>query len=106
MSDGLNDLAAHVAATLDADILESVIVNGELTLTVKADDIVDVVTFLRDDPKCRFVSIIDICGADYPARPKRFDVVYHLLSPYQNQRIRVKVQADEDTLVPSITGVY
>lgn len=106
MSEGLNDLAVHVAATLDADILESVIAHGELTLTVKAADIVDVATFLRDDPKCRFVSIIDICGADYPARPKRFDVVYHLLSPYRNQRIRIKVLADEDTLVPSITGVY
>ncbi len=106
MGEGLNDLAAHIAATLDADILESVVVYGELTLTVKAADIVDVVTFLRDDPKCRFVSIIDICGADYPSRQKRFDVVYHFLSPRQNLRIRVKVRADEDTLVPSITGVY
>lgn len=73
---------------------------------MKPADIVATATFLRDDPRCRFVSIIDVCGADYPARRKRFDVVYHFLSPYRNQRIRIKVQADEDTLVPSITGVY
>jgi len=106
MSEGLNDLAAHIEAALDADILESVIACGELTLTVKPADIVATATFLRDDPRCRFVSIIDVCGADYPARRKRFDVVYHFLSPYRNQRIRIKVQADEDTLVPSITGVF
>ena len=64
------------------------------------------VTFLRDDAACQFISIIDICGADYPSRAKRFDVVYHLLSPKQNVRIRIKVQTDEETLVPSITGVY
>lgn len=106
MSEALNTLAEHIKDELDADILESVIAYGELTLTVKAADIVDVVRFLRDDAKCRFISIIDVCGADYPARAKRFDVVYHLLSPKQNLRIRVKVEAGEDTLVPSITGVY
>ena len=63
-------------------------------------------TFLKNDPQCQFVSIIDICGADYPQREKRFDVVYHLLSPRQNKRIRVKVETDEDTPVPSVTGVF
>ncbi len=56
--------------------------------------------------QCQFVSIIDISGVDYPARLKRFDVVYHLLSPRQNQRIRVRVQTDEETPVPSVTGVF
>jgi NADH-quinone oxidoreductase subunit C len=106
MSEALNELAAHVTAKLAGKIVESAIAYGELTLTVEAADIVDVARFLRDDAKCRFVSIIDVCGADYPARAKRFDVVYHLLSPTRNLRIRVKVEAAEDTLVPSITGVY
>jgi NADH-quinone oxidoreductase subunit C len=106
MSESLNDLSGYLKDKLDAEILESVVAYGELTITVKAADIVDVVRFLRDDAKCRFVSIIDVCGADYPARAKRFDVVYHLLSPKQNLRIRVKVEAAEDTLVPSITSVY
>ncbi len=106
MSERLNDLAGYLNDKLDADILESVVAYGELSITVKAGDIVDVVRFLRDDAKCQFVSIIDVSGADYPARAKRFDVIYHLLSPKQNLRIRVKVEAGEDTLVPSITGVY
>ncbi|KQZ19154.1 NADH dehydrogenase [Mesorhizobium sp. Root552] len=106
MSERLNDLAAYLNDKLDADILESVVAYDELSVTVKAGDIVDVVRFLRDDAKCQFVSIIDVSGADYPARAKRFDVVYHLLSPKQNLRIRVKIEASEETLVPSITGVF
>ena len=65
-----------------------------------------VLRFLRDDPSCRFACFIDISGVDYPAREKRFDVVYHLLSPYQNSRVRVKVQTDEDTPVPSAVDVF
>jgi NADH-quinone oxidoreductase subunit C len=79
---------------------------GELVLHAEAANIVDVMTFLRDDPECRFVCFIDICGADYPEREKRFDVVYHLLSPYKNHRVRVKVQADEDGTVPSTIEVF
>ena len=79
---------------------------GELTLHAEAADIVDVLTFLRDDAECKFVCFIDICGADYPTREMRFDVVYHLLSPYKNTRIRVKVLADEETQVPSAISVF
>jgi NADH-quinone oxidoreductase subunit C len=61
---------------------------------------------LRDDPACRFISFIDLCGADYPGREKRFDVVYHLLSPVHNTRIRIKAETDETTLVPSIVDVF
>ena len=106
MSEALNDLAAHVKGELGEAILDSVLVHGELTITVAPAAIVEVATFLRDDARCRFVSIIDVCGADYPYREKRFDVNYHLLSPTRNLRIRVKVHADEDTLVPSVTGVW
>lgn len=106
MSEALQDLAAYISEKLDGQIDEAVVAYGELTLHVAAGDIVSVLAFLHRDVQCQFVSIIDICGADYPSRPKRFDVVYHLLSPRQNQRIRVKVQTDEDTPVPSVTGVY
>lgn len=78
----------------------------ELTVEAVASKIVSVLSYLRDDPECRFVCFIDICGADYPERDKRFDVVYHLLSPYKNHRIRVKVQADERTPVPSVISVF
>ena len=79
---------------------------GELTLEAEAAEIVRVLTFLRDDAECGFVCFIDICGVDYPDREKRFDVVYHLLSPYKNRRIRVKIQTDEDTPVPTVISVF
>jgi NADH-quinone oxidoreductase subunit C len=79
---------------------------NELTINAEAAEINTVLTFLRDDAECRFVCFIDICGADYPERDLRFDVVYHLLSPYKNHRIRVKVQADEDTMVPSAIPTF
>ena len=79
---------------------------GELTLEAAAHRIVEVLTHLRDDPACRFQQLIDLAGADYPDREKRFDVVYHLLSFSRNRRVRVKVQTDEDTAVPSVSGVY
>jgi NADH-quinone oxidoreductase subunit C len=106
MNEALNDLAAYIREKLDGQIGDAVVAYGELTLTVEPADIVAVLNFLRRDVQCQFISIIDICGVDYPSRARRFDVVYHLLSPRQNQRIRVKVMADEDTLVPSVTEVF
>lgn len=104
--DPLVDLGEHIARALGPAILSQEVAFGELTLTAERDAIVAVVTFLRDDPRCRFISFVDVCGADYPARDERFDVVYHFMSPHLNQRIRVKVSADDVTPVPSITGVF
>lgn len=106
MTESLTDLAAHLKEKLGTRLLDSTLAYGELTIKVEAAEIVDVLSFLKTDPQCRFVSIIDICGADYLQREKRFDVVYHLLSPRQNTRIRVKVETDEDTPVPSAVAVY
>ena len=106
MSEALTSLAAHIAEKLGAKAGKADIAYGELTLVVEAVDIIDVLTFLKTDAQCQFVSFIDICGADYPQREKRFDVVYHLLSPRQNRRIRIKVETDEDSTVPSATGVF
>lgn len=104
--DPLMDLGAHIEGALGDAVLSREVAYGELTLTVERDAIVDVATFLRDDSRCRFISFTDVCGADYPARDERFDVVYHFMSPHLNQRIRIKVTADDVTPVPSITGVY
>ena len=79
---------------------------GELTVSTGPDNILTVLKYLRDDENFRFVSIIDVCGADYPSREKRFDVVYHLLSPTKNARIRVKVETDEATTVPSAIDIF
>lgn len=99
-------LGEHVAGSLGAAVKGFELAYGELTVNVERDAIVEVVKFLRDDAKCRFVAFVDVCGADYPAREFRFDVVYHLLSPHLNQRIRVKLQADDVTPVPSIVDVF
>ena len=99
----LQELGAYISEKLG---VTAEISFGELTLHAEAANIVEVLTFLRDDAECRFVCFIDICGADYPEREKRFDVVYHLLSPYKNHRVRVKVQADEEGTVPSAIPVF
>ncbi len=101
----LQALGEHFAAAIPG-VTGFTVAFGELTLDAAVETIVQTVEALRDDPQGRFVSIIDVAGADYPAREKRFDVIYHLLSPFRNQRVRVKVQADDETLVPSITGAF
>ncbi len=106
MSDNLASISKAAAKALGAKLVEAATAFGELTLHVRRDDIIEVLTTLRDDKALQFVSFIDICGADYPARTERFDVVYHLLSPAKNARVRVKVTTDEDTPVPSATAVY
>jgi len=106
MSEALQGLSTQLAGRFGDRIAATEMALGEFAITVAGEDIVEIATYLRDDPGCRFVSIIDVCGADYPARVLRFDVVYHLLSPSKNLRIRIKVMTDEDTPVPSITGVF
>ena len=104
MTQALTDLGTHI--TNAGKAAASKLAFGELTIHVAATDIVNVLTFLRDDAKCNFEVLIDIAGVDYPEREKRFDVVYHLLSPRLNQRIRVKVQTDDVTPVPSVIEVF
>jgi NADH-quinone oxidoreductase subunit C len=106
MSELLKSLSAHIADRLGPAVRASTITYGELTVEVEPAQIVKVMRFLRDDAECRFVCFIDICGADYPEREKRFDVVYHLLSPYKNARIRVKVRADDEAPVPSVIDIF
>ena len=100
----LKELGDYIASS--PAVTDWQVANGELTMIVTGDDIVAFVRKLRDDPRLGFVSLIDVCGVDWPQREKRFDIVYHLLSPRQNVRIRLKVMTDEDTPVPSITPVF
>ncbi len=102
----LQVLSDHVGAKLGDAVTGRAISYGELTIVVGAERIVNALTFLRDDPECLFISFIDLCGVDYPGREKRFDVVYHLLSPRKNARIRIKVETDEETPVPSCIDVF
>ncbi|MEZ2130263.1 MULTISPECIES: NADH-quinone oxidoreductase subunit C [unclassified Sinorhizobium] len=106
MSEALNELASYLAETRAGLIASSELKFGELTLTTSGENLIALLTFLRDDARCGFVNLTDICGVDWPQRPERFDVVYHLLSPRQNLRVRVKVATGEDQPVPSACGVY
>ncbi len=106
MDDNLKELGEFLEITLGESIISFDVAYHELNLTVTRADLVKVLAFLRDDQRCLFSVLIDICGVDYPERPKRFDVVYHLLSPRQNQRIRVKVETDEATGVPSVVELF
>ena len=102
----LSDLAQAITDSLPNAVSSHAVAYGELTLHAKAADIVSVIKFLRDDERCRFYSILDITAVDWPSRERRFDIVYHLLSPTLNQRIRVKIETDEMTPVPSIIDVF
>jgi NADH-quinone oxidoreductase subunit C len=109
MTDGptpspLAALAERARNALGDKIIDHVFAFDELTLLVERAAIVDVATFLHDHEA--FISITSVCGADYPEREQRFDVVYQLLSPRQNLRVRLKVRTDEETPVASITGIY
>ena len=106
MTQPLKDLGDYLLAAFPQDVTGSRIEHGELIIDVKRAAIVTVLSFLRDDPKCLFQQLVDLCGVDYPDRPERFDVVYNLLSLKHNQRIRVKASASEATPVPSCTAVY
>jgi NADH-quinone oxidoreductase subunit C len=79
---------------------------GEITLTVERDKITNVLRTLRDTPGLEYQQLMEIAGVDYPERPERFEVVYHLLSLTKNRRIRVKVSTDEATPVPTVTTLW
>ncbi|MAF47315.1 MAG: NADH-quinone oxidoreductase subunit C [Rhodospirillales bacterium] len=102
----VEDIGDYVADKLAGSILSHQVSGGELTVKVDGGAVVKVLTFLRDDVNCQFKQLMDVCGADYPEREKRFEVVYNLLSLTQNARIRVIAETDEQTPVPSVTGVF
>jgi NADH-quinone oxidoreductase subunit C len=104
--DDLTALGQRVVANSAGAIGGFHVAFGELTVTAPAHRIVDVLTYLRDAADLDFHQLIELCGADYPQRPRRFDVVYQLLSMTRNRRIRVKIETDEDSAVPSVVGVF
>jgi NADH-quinone oxidoreductase subunit C len=106
MDEALNKLAAYLGDRLEAKLLGSEVSLGELTIVVERASIPEIIQLLRDDSQCRFGCLIDICGVDYPDREERFEVVYHLLSPWLNHRIRVRVNTDAATPVPSIVTLF
>jgi NADH-quinone oxidoreductase subunit C len=106
MDETLDTLGRSIADALGSSVSAYAVANHELTVSAVASDIVAVMRFLRDDPRCQFYCIIDVTAVDWPGRERRFDVVYHLLSPKHNMRVRVKIETDETTPVASIIDVF
>ncbi|MBB96215.1 MAG: NADH-quinone oxidoreductase subunit C [Rhodobacteraceae bacterium] len=106
MTDALTELGAHIELKRPDCVLDWGVANGELTINAAPASIVGFVDFLKADASCKFSTLVDITAVDHPERAKRFDVVYHLLSMYQNQRIRLRLQVREEDLVPSILSVH
>ncbi len=105
-AEGLEELVEHVQAALGEKVADVKVVLGQLQLVTTPAHVLEVLKFLRDDAACRFVCFTDLCGVDYPAREKRFEVVYHLLSPYINARVRIKVPVAEGESVPSCIEIF
>ena len=106
MDTALVELKETLALRRESAILTAEVARGELTVTTTPTQIRDFVAFLRSDPTCRFTTLIDITAVDWPAREKRFDIVYHFLSMHLNQRIRVKAELREDEILPSIVEQF
>lgn len=102
----LRDLGDYIGAALSEALIAVDLVYDELVVTVHRERVVRVLTFLRDDVNCQFKQLMDVCGADYPEREDRFEVVYNLLSLTHNQRIRVKLRTEAGNPVPTVTGVF
>lgn len=106
MAQSLQSLGETIAAKLGSKLAGWSVGVDMVVLEATPETIIDVLTVLRDDAELKFVAFTDVCGVDWPAREKRFDVVYHLLSPTLNARVRIKLQTDEDTPVPSATRLF
>lgn len=106
MSEALRELDEVIRAAKPALVDGSDVAAGELSVATTPAGIIELLTFLRDNAACQFTTLVDICGVDYPAREKRFEVVYHLLSMRQNHRIRVRLAVNEDEMVPSCVDLF
>jgi NADH-quinone oxidoreductase subunit C len=106
MSEALQELAAYIELKQPEAVQSATVAFGELTLAVNLANLEALVSFLREDPACRFSSLVDITAVDHPERSARFDVVYHFLSMYRNHRIRLKVAVDEAEMVPSLVEIH
>jgi len=104
--EALKDLAEYIEEKLEGSVTGFEFQKDELVITAKAQGICEVLHLLRDDKECCCQILIDICGVDYPDRAERFEIIYTLLSLRQNHRIRVRIQTDEETLVPSVVGIF
>ncbi len=106
MDQALKELGKYVQDTLGDAVTGTTMRLGELSVEINRDDVLKVIKFLRDDVNCQFLTLLDVCGVDYPEDDERFEIVYHMLSMTHNNRIRIKLRTDEDTPVASVTSLF
>lgn len=106
MDQALKELGEYVQDTLGDAVTGTTMRLGELSIEINRDDILKVIKFLRDDVNCQFLTLLDVCGVDYPEDDERFEIVYHMLSMTHNNRIRIKLRTDEDIPVASVTSLF
>ena len=106
MDQALKELGEYVQDTLGDTVTGTTMRLGELSIEINRDDVLKVIKFLRDDVNCQFLTLLDVCGVDYPEDDERFEIVYHMLSMTHNNRIRIKLRTDEDTPVASVTSLF
>ena len=106
MTEALKELGAYIELKRPDCVRAWDVTHDELNIDVAPSNIVGFTEFLKSDQTCRFSTLVDVTAVDYPDRPKRFDVVYHFLSMYQNQRIRLRLSIREEDMVPSIVEVH
>ena len=106
MSEALNEIGAAARSRHGSCVGDLVFHAGQATLHAAAQDIIGLLTWLRDDTSCRFRQLVDLTAVDRPEDEKRFSVVYNLLSLQHNLRLRVAVAVAEDEDVPSCFPVF
>ena len=106
MTQAMQELGALIAAKRPDCVLAYDVSFDELNIDVVPSNIVGLIEFLKSDRSCRFSSLVDITAVDYPGREKRFEVVYHLLSMYENHRVRLRMSVREEDFVASIIEVH
>ncbi|MEH6632151.1 MAG: NADH-quinone oxidoreductase subunit C [Halopseudomonas aestusnigri] len=106
MNQALLDLSDFIATTLGEAVTGSELKNDELVIWAKADTLLEVLKFLRDNQNCQFRQLVEQTAVDYPSREFRFELVYCLLSLTHNQRIKVKIAATEDVPIESVAPLF
>ena len=102
----LQNLEKLINSELSIKVLNSVILNEELLIEIKDNDIVDVIQFLKSNENCKFKQLIDIAGVDYPENEKRFELIYLFLSHENNIRIKLLTKFAIDQTINSITKIF
>ena len=106
MVENLKKIEKIINSELASKVQHSVIINEELKVEINANDLIEVVQFLKSNDKCKFRQLIDIAGVDYPENDKRFQLVYLFLSHENNLRIKILIKFQTNETINSLTKIF